>query len=67
MSDTLKITILADGTIRTETDQISQANHDSAEEFLRQVRTLTGGESHREMRPNVFVDQHVHTHDKETT
>ena len=37
MPDTLKITILADGTIRTETDQISQANHESAEEFLRQM------------------------------
>ena len=67
MSDTLKITILADGTIRTESDQISQANHASAEEFLRQVRTLTGGASHREMRPDALVHTHEHTHDKETT
>jgi hypothetical protein len=48
MSDVIKITILADGTIRTETDSISAPNHQSADAFLRDVAILTGGEVKRE-------------------
>jgi hypothetical protein len=49
-SDTLKITILDDGTIKVETDQISQANHRSADELVKLLGTLMGGD--------VTIDQH---------
>lgn len=41
--DTIKITILEDGTIRTETDTISAPNHKSAETFMAQTEKLAGG------------------------
>ena len=43
MSDTIKITILDDGTIKTETDEVSVANHSNAEGFLRDMQKLAGG------------------------
>jgi hypothetical protein len=49
-TDTLKITILEDGTIKVETDQISQANHRSADEVVKLLGTLMGGE--------ITIDQH---------
>jgi hypothetical protein len=62
MTDTLRITILADGTIRTETDAISSANHQSAEDFLKGVTLATGGEAQRTRRQH----GHVHAHNHET-
>lgn len=43
MPDTIKIKILADGTIRVETDTISDANHLSAEGFVRLLAERAGG------------------------
>ena len=46
--DRMKITILPDGTIKTETTGfVSKANHDNAEQFLRAMATLAGGETTR--------------------
>jgi hypothetical protein len=42
-TDTLKITILEDGTIKTETDKVSMPNHASAEMFIRECARLAGG------------------------
>jgi hypothetical protein len=44
VSDTLRIVILEDGTIKTETPEvISPAVHSSADSFLRDIAVLTGG------------------------
>ena len=45
--DSLRITILEDGTIRTETDRVSAPNHSSAEGFLNFISRLAGGKSER--------------------
>ncbi len=42
--DGIKVTILQDGTIKVETDPISQANHLSAEQLLDAISRLSGGE-----------------------
>lgn len=52
-SDKLTLTILPDGTIKTTSDSISAANHDNAENFLRNVSKLTGGKSTRMMRTDL--------------
>ena len=43
MPDKIKITILEDGTLKIEADKISQANHVTAEAFMREVKKLAGG------------------------
>lgn len=72
-SDKLTMEILPDGTIKTSTDAVSGANHDNAENFLRNVATLTGGKSTRTMRTDIpaqklrrILEEHSkdgHTHD----
>lgn len=60
--DVLNIEILADGTIKTTTDEVSETNHASAEKFLAILRELTGGEVTTTKRK----EAHVHTHGKLT-
>jgi hypothetical protein len=60
--DTFDIEILADGTIRIETDKISPANHRSAEDFLRFLEELTGAKVERRRKKGAHV--HVHQHGK---
>lgn len=62
MADTLTIEILADGTIKTTTDPISGANHQSAEAFLAGVTQLTGGAMSRQKRGNRHTHAHHHEH-----
>lgn len=62
--DTMKITVLADGTIRTVTDAVSKANHDGAEQFLRAMAKLAGGTTTREARKDRNPAHHHH-HDAE--
>lgn len=62
MSDTMRITILEDGTIRTETDKISAPAHQSAEAFLTTVTTLTGGAATRSRKAHTHVHHHDHAH-----
>ena len=57
--DEMRIEILEDGTIRTTTDGVSQANHQNAEAFLRFVAQMTGGRSARARRKEA---QHHHHH-----
>ena len=61
MSDTLRITILGDGTIRTETDRVSAPNHQSAEQFLAAITVATGGAARRDARHG-HAHHHTHTH-----
>lgn len=42
-NDKLTITILDDGTIKVEADQIGAANHKNADEFLAFLARLAGG------------------------
>jgi hypothetical protein len=62
--DTLTIKILDDGTIMTSSDAVSAANHESAEQFLRAMARLAGGETTREARKDV-KHGHSHAHGKE--
>lgn len=57
--DVIKIEILADGTIKTTTDPVSKANHDSAESFLSGITRLAGGTMTRTARTD---KKHVHHH-----
>lgn len=60
--DTLIIEILEDGTIKTTSDTVSAANHESAEQFLSGMARLAGGETTREARRDVKHAQHSHAH-----
>lgn len=62
MSDTIQIEILPDGTVKTTTDPISGANHQSAEAFLNGITHLTGGPVSRTKRGATHTHTHTHTH-----
>ena len=61
-NDKIKITILEDGTIRVETDQVGQANHMSADNFLKMMAQLAGGPT---MVTKKGAGLHHHHHDHE--
>ena len=64
--DMLIIEILEDGTIKTTSDTVSAANHESAEQFLRGIARLAGGETTREVRKDVRHNHvHIHTGNRE--
>lgn len=52
-NDRLTFEILSDGTIKSSADGVSQANHDNAENFLRNVATLAGGKITRTLRTDL--------------
>jgi len=52
--DTIKITVLEDGTIKAETDKISQVNHSTAEAFMRNLATAGGGQQVRKHKHGVL-------------
>lgn len=63
-SDKFTIEILGDGTLKTTTDEVSGANHDSAESFLRNMAKKAGGETKRVSRHGEgHKHHHTHTHD----
>jgi hypothetical protein len=68
-TDTMQIEILEDGTIKTTTDPISGANHANAEEFLRFMARMAGGETTRQRRTDAHhhhgEHEHAHDHDGE--
>jgi hypothetical protein len=51
--------------IKTTTDAVSAANHDNAEQFLRAMAHLAGGETKRERRTDV-KPHHRHAHEHTT-
>ena len=61
--DGLKIEILEDGTIKTTSDAVSAANHGNAEEFLRYMARMAGGETTRARRVDVNHSLHKALHD----
>ncbi len=52
--DAMTITILDDGTIKVETDKVSQANHMTAEAFLRNVALAGGAPQQRKHKHGVL-------------
>lgn len=62
-ADQLVIEILEDGTIRTSSDAVSGANHANAEQFLKYMATLAGGETSRAKRSDAHQHDHHHEHD----
>lgn len=58
-SDKFTVTILEDGTIRTETSKVSAPNHQSAEAFLLDIAKLTGG---KRTTTNIGHGHHHHGH-----
>ena len=60
--DKIIITILDDGTIKTETDAVSMPNHQNAEAFLREVGRLTGGVVKRVMKAGASLTHALHAH-----
>lgn len=65
-ADTMILEILADGTIKTTTDPISPANHQSAEDFLKGITQLTGGDVTRQKRHEHHHHTHTHAHATES-
>lgn len=59
--DKLRISILEDGTIKTDTDRVSMSNHQSAEAFLRDVAKLAGGTETRKWKAG-SMHSHQHSH-----
>lgn len=72
-SDKLTIEILPDGTLKSSADGISAANHDNAENFLRNIGRLAGGIVKRMLRTDLpanllrkALEEHTkdgHTHE----
>lgn len=61
MADAIKGKILADGTIKFTTDEVSPENHVNAEGILKFVGQQLGGKTTREARGDVS-HHHAHTH-----
>lgn len=66
MPDIIDIEILDDGTIKFKTEDISEANHLSADEFLNEVVELAGGTRKTEHRQRP-AKAHKHLHHKAHT
>lgn len=64
--DVMRVQVLDDGTIKTETSEVSAANHTDAEDFLTDMQKLTGGPETREHRehekPHDRYGTHGHHH-----
>ena len=59
--DNINVTILEDGTIKVETDEVGQANHMNAEKFLAFMARLAGGQTETIRKPHSH-GQHTHVH-----
>jgi|3_EtaG_2_1085321.scaffolds.fasta_scaffold111843_3 hypothetical protein len=59
MADIINIEILEDGTVKFETDKISDARHVAADQFLTEVEELLGGPVDIKQKKK---HHHVHTH-----
>lgn len=52
--------VLEDGTIRVETSDMGGPNHQSADEFLKEVKRLAGGEVTTEKVKSTHTHNHQH-------
>jgi hypothetical protein len=62
MADEIKITVLPDGTIKIETDKISDGNHINAAGFIREIFRLAGGKSRRTLKTGASLTHALHVH-----
>ena len=62
--DTMRIDILEDGTVKVTTDKVSDVNHLSADELLKLMDQLLGGEVTKEKSPHAHTHAHQHDHKK---
>lgn len=60
--DIMTIEVLEDGTIKTSTNRVSMPNHANAEAFMRQLATLTGGETSRTLKVGASLHGALHKH-----
>jgi hypothetical protein len=63
--DKITVTILDDGTIKTETDKVSMPNHANAAGFLRRMFELAGGaltSASKKGRPQQATHGTTHSH-----
>lgn len=60
--DKFTITILPDGLVRVETDEIGEQNHMSADEFMSFLATELGGEVNKQSKPQSIAHEHTHLH-----
>lgn len=60
MADVLKVTILADGSLKIDTGKVSMPNHANAEAFLLDLARGCGGDTERKKKPGSFGHSHVH-------
>jgi hypothetical protein len=58
MADEIRIKVLKDGSVRINTDTISEANHGNAEALLSDIMTRMGGDMER-----VEKEGHTHSHE----
>ena len=61
-TDVIHVEVLQDGTIKTETDSVSEANHSNAEDFLKEMFRLAGGASELEFKRPISVEENSHGH-----
>jgi hypothetical protein len=61
--NTLKVTILPDGTVKTETGAFAGASHATAEAMLRELASELGGETTRKRLPHTHAHEHAHEHE----
>jgi hypothetical protein len=62
MSDKIEIKILEDGTLSMRTDEISTANHLSADKLLEEMESLMGGKMIFQQDPQAKAHAHLHKH-----
>ena len=60
--DEIQIEVLADGTIKVTTDNISPANHMSADKLVDFIAQMAGGQTTRQSRGHSHVHTHEHKH-----
>jgi len=64
-NDRIHIRILEDGELVIETDQVSQANHKNADQLVKLMGQLMGGEvTIKQGKPGAAPVEHVHTQDQ---
>ena len=62
--DIINIEVLDDGTLKVTTDQISGANHRNADELLKLVDQLMGGETQKARRKETHSHTTHHQHQR---
>lgn len=60
--DELQIEVLADGTIKSTSNKIGQANHQNAEAFLKELARLVGGPTVTQKIGKAHHHRHEHEH-----